>query len=140
MRPSRRGFDATQRDTLRCGPVGRGGVAGGAIPREACHDVSSLRTTTIFLTHAPRPLNARRIRNTLQPLSTDSMASSNSESEPHDFMHEELVRALSEQSFGISKYEVISSSPLKATANVALLESDIVTVSLTGRGFQVCSG
>ena len=52
-------------------------------------------------------------------------------------MHEELGRALSEQSFGTTSYEILSSSPLKATASVVLLESDTVLISLTGKGFQV---
>ena len=61
------------------------------------------------------------------------------ESEPHNFMHEELVRALSEQAFGITTYKVLESSPLKATASIVLLEDETILISLTGRGFQVCS-
>ena len=55
----------------------------------------------------------------------------------HAFVEEELVRALKEQSFGISSYQIVSTSPMKATARVALLEGEAVLVSLTGRGFQV---
>lgn len=68
------------------------------------------------------------------------MASPLQESQPHDFMQEELTRALSEQAFGITSYEVLSSSPLKAVARVVLLENDTILVSLTGRGYQVRCG
>lgn len=52
-------------------------------------------------------------------------------------MREELERALAEHSFAISSFEAMSSSPLKATARVVLLEGDAVVVSLTSRGYQV---
>ena len=58
-------------------------------------------------------------------------------SEPHAFVEEELVRALTEQSFGIASYEVVSTSPMKATALVVLLEGESILVSLTSRGYQV---
>lgn len=65
------------------------------------------------------------------------MASAMKQSEPHAFVHEELVRALKEQEFGITSYEIVSTSPLKAIARVELLEGESVLVSLTSRGFQV---
>ncbi|RPD62719.1 hypothetical protein L226DRAFT_568570 [Lentinus tigrinus ALCF2SS1-7] len=52
-------------------------------------------------------------------------------------MEEELKRALNEQAFGIMKYETVSSSPMKATARVVLIENDAILVSLTSRGFQL---
>ncbi|KAI0373710.1 hypothetical protein BV20DRAFT_1049653 [Pilatotrama ljubarskyi] len=61
------------------------------------------------------------------------------QSEPAAFAREELARALAEQSFGISSYELVSSSPLKAAARVVLLEGDAIVVSLTSRGFQLHS-
>ncbi len=64
--------------------------------------------------------------------------SSQEQSEPSSFMLEELERALAEQSFAISSFETTSSSPLKATARVVLLEGEVVLVSLTSRGYQVC--
>lgn len=65
------------------------------------------------------------------------MASVLQQSEPHAFVEEELVRALNEQSFGLSSYEIVSTSPLKASARVVLLEEEIIMVSLTSRGYQV---
>ncbi|EIW59379.1 uncharacterized protein TRAVEDRAFT_122660 [Trametes versicolor FP-101664 SS1] len=63
--------------------------------------------------------------------------SSQEQSAPSSFMREELERALAEHSFAISSFEAMSSSPLKATARVVLLEGDAVVVSLTSRGYQV---
>ncbi|OJT08154.1 hypothetical protein TRAPUB_950 [Trametes pubescens] len=65
--------------------------------------------------------------------------SSQEQSEPSSFMREELERALAEQSFAISSFETTSSSPLKATARVVLLEGEVVLVSLTSRGYQLHS-
>ena len=65
------------------------------------------------------------------------MTSTPEQSEPHAFVEEELVRALQEQSFGISSYQIVSTSPMKATARVVLLEDEAVLVSLTSRGYQV---
>ena len=54
------------------------------------------------------------------------------------FYHDELSRALSEQSFGLTRYEVMrQSSAHEATAVVTLLEETTVRVSLTIRGYQV---
>ncbi|KAI0669263.1 hypothetical protein C8Q78DRAFT_1042559 [Trametes maxima] len=64
---------------------------------------------------------------------------STQQSTPSAFVREELERALAEQSFGISGFEVTSSSPLKAAARVDLLEGDSVLISLTSRGFQLHS-
>ncbi|KAH9851509.1 hypothetical protein C2E23DRAFT_869223 [Lenzites betulinus] len=63
--------------------------------------------------------------------------SSQTQSAPRSFVREELERALVEQSFAISSFEISSSSPLKATARVVLLEEEAVVVSLTSRGYQV---
>ncbi|KAI0647789.1 hypothetical protein C8Q79DRAFT_924886 [Trametes meyenii] len=64
---------------------------------------------------------------------------STQQSSPSVFVREELERALTEQSFGISGFELTSSSPLKAAARVALLEGDSILISLTSRGFQLHS-
>ncbi|KAI0826787.1 hypothetical protein BC628DRAFT_1418857 [Trametes gibbosa] len=64
---------------------------------------------------------------------------SQQQSAPSSFMREELERALTEQSFGISSFEISSSSPLKTTARVVLLEGDAIVLSLTSRGFQLHS-
>ncbi|KAK7690366.1 hypothetical protein QCA50_007023 [Cerrena zonata] len=59
------------------------------------------------------------------------------QSHPSNFTHSELERALSEQSFGITSYEIISSSELEASARVVLLEGSVIVVSLTSRGYQI---
>ena len=66
------------------------------------------------------------------------MSSELQESHPHAFMEEELKRSLNEEAYGIAKYEMVSGSPLKATARVVLIENDVILVSLSGRGYQVC--
>ncbi|TBU23198.1 hypothetical protein BD309DRAFT_951956 [Dichomitus squalens] len=55
------------------------------------------------------------------------------------FAHDELERALKEQSFGITSFEIVSTTPLKAAASVVLLEGPTVLVSLSNRGFQLYS-
>ncbi|KAI9059275.1 hypothetical protein FKP32DRAFT_1596635 [Trametes sanguinea] len=61
------------------------------------------------------------------------------QSQPSSFTREELERALAENSYGISSFEIMSSSPLKATARVVLLEGEPVIVSLSSRGYQLHS-
>ena len=64
---------------------------------------------------------------------TDIMASPSS-----SFYYNELSRSLSEQSFGLSRYEVAGQySPHEATAVVTLLEGTTIRVSLNMRGYQV---
>ncbi|KAI5983488.1 hypothetical protein EDD15DRAFT_2178958 [Pisolithus albus] len=54
------------------------------------------------------------------------------------FYHNELRRALSEQTFGIARYEVATPvSPHEATAAVTVLEGPCISVTLTGRGYHV---
>lgn len=54
------------------------------------------------------------------------------------FYHNELNRALSEQSFGLTRYDVARQhSPHEATAVVTLLEGTNIRVSLNIRGYQV---
>ncbi len=57
---------------------------------------------------------------------------------PTTFAKTELERALSEQAFGISSYEVVSCTELEASAVVTLLEGKTVSISLTPRGYTVC--
>ncbi len=52
-------------------------------------------------------------------------------------MEDELKRALNELAYGITKYEMVSGSPMKATARVVIIENETFLVSLTSRGFQV---
>ena len=59
-------------------------------------------------------------------------------SKPPTFTQEELARALKEQSFGITTFEIVSTTPLKATASIVLLEGQTILVSLSSRGFHVC--
>ena len=51
----------------------------------------------------------------------------------------ELASALKENSFGLKGYQVIQETQLESVATVTLLEGDVVTVSLSRRGFEVCS-
>lgn len=68
------------------------------------------------------------------PQATANMASSSSSS----FYHNELSRALSEQSFGLTRYEVARQySAHEATALVTLLEGTNIRVSLDIRGYRV---
>ncbi|RDX50341.1 hypothetical protein OH76DRAFT_1402800 [Lentinus brumalis] len=67
------------------------------------------------------------------------MSTDNQQSQPHSFMEEELKRALNELAYGITKYEMVSGSPMKATARVVIIENETFLVSLTSRGFQLHS-
>jgi hypothetical protein len=54
------------------------------------------------------------------------------------FFSSELERALEEQSFGISAFELEdSTSSLESSALVTLLEGNVVTILLSSRGYQV---
>ena len=53
------------------------------------------------------------------------------------FYKEELVNALSEQSFGIASFSVGDSSSDQASASVVLLEKVKVDINVSARGFQV---
>ncbi|KAJ3480059.1 hypothetical protein NLI96_g8617 [Meripilus lineatus] len=57
--------------------------------------------------------------------------------DPTNFTTTELERAISEQSFGISGYELLASESTEreASALVTLLEGKQINVSLTPRGF-----
>ena len=55
---------------------------------------------------------------------------------PTTLVKTELERALSEQSFGISAYAIVSSTELEATAVVTLLEGRTLSVVLTPRGYE----
>lgn len=65
------------------------------------------------------------------------MTSSPTQTSP-SFFKDEFERALSEQAFGISKYEITSSSALDASATIELLEKSKLEVNLSIRGYQVC--
>jgi len=58
---------------------------------------------------------------------------------PATFPESELDQALSEQSFGITSYEIQSVSQLEAEARVVLLEGDSIRITLTSRGYEVVS-
>lgn len=64
------------------------------------------------------------------------MTSSPTQTSP-SFFKDEFERALSEHSFGLSSYNLISSSALDATAIIELLEKSKLEVTLTIRGYQV---
>ncbi|TFK52452.1 hypothetical protein OE88DRAFT_1405377 [Heliocybe sulcata] len=68
-----------------------------------------------------------------------SPASLTSMSPPTCFYRDELRKILSEQSFGISSFNITGHSAEDATASIRLLEDRSVTVVLTARGYQVAS-
>ncbi|KAI0074116.1 hypothetical protein K474DRAFT_1626401 [Panus rudis PR-1116 ss-1] len=57
--------------------------------------------------------------------------------DPSTFTASELERSLSEQSFGITSYEIISTSKAEAEARVVLLEGETITISLTCGGYRM---
>lgn len=57
------------------------------------------------------------------------------------FYYNELRRALSEQTFGIARYEVATPvNPHEATASVTILEGPCASVTLTSRGYHLSNG
>ncbi|KAA1467775.1 hypothetical protein DENSPDRAFT_832910 [Dentipellis sp. KUC8613] len=65
---------------------------------------------------------------------------SNSHSDPANrpsFFEVELKRALEEQSFGVTRAEVVNSSSLDATALITLLEGAVLEVVLFRGGYRV---
>ncbi|KZT23459.1 hypothetical protein NEOLEDRAFT_1096197 [Neolentinus lepideus HHB14362 ss-1] len=60
-------------------------------------------------------------------------------SQPPSFYRDELRKILSEQSFGVSSFDITGYSAEDATASIRLLEDRNVTVVLTARGYQVSS-
>lgn len=61
------------------------------------------------------------------------------ESSDPSFTQTELDQALAEQAYGLKGYKVTKRTPLESTAEVATLEGVTFDVSLTSRGYQVCS-
>ena len=53
------------------------------------------------------------------------------------FAQTELERALSEQTFGIESYKILSNDVLESTAEVVTLEGAKITLTLSTRGYQV---
>jgi hypothetical protein len=54
------------------------------------------------------------------------------------FYQTELSKALSEQAFGLARFDVCGgSSPHEATASVTLLEGRTIRITLTVRGYQL---
>lgn len=53
------------------------------------------------------------------------------------FTQTELERALSEQTFGIETYKILSNDVLESTAEVVTLEGAKITLTLSTRGYQV---
>lgn len=58
-------------------------------------------------------------------------------SSPSTFFKTELERALSEQTFGVTSYDLKSSTAYDASASVELLEQIRIDILLTRRGFRV---
>ncbi|KII90569.1 hypothetical protein PLICRDRAFT_173963 [Plicaturopsis crispa FD-325 SS-3] len=60
--------------------------------------------------------------------------------DPPTFPARELQRALSEQAFGITGFQMMpASTPLDASAYVTLLEGNVIKITLSARGYQVCA-
>lgn len=53
------------------------------------------------------------------------------------FYFTELNKALSEQAFGLARFDVQSSTPHEATASVTLLEGRAIRITLSARGYKV---
>ncbi|OJA17191.1 hypothetical protein AZE42_00176 [Rhizopogon vesiculosus] len=56
------------------------------------------------------------------------------------FYYTELNQALSEQAFGLGRFDVCSSTPHEATASVTLLEGRTIRIVLSARGYQLDGG
>jgi len=56
---------------------------------------------------------------------------------PSTFCTDELQRALTEQSFGITNFSISTSTSLRATAFVTLLEGHTITIALSTHGYSV---
>ena len=52
------------------------------------------------------------------------------------FAQAELERSLTEQNYGLKKFEITKKSLLESTAEVTTLEGDTVVITLTPRGYQ----
>ncbi|KAI0274956.1 hypothetical protein BC834DRAFT_850484 [Gloeopeniophorella convolvens] len=59
------------------------------------------------------------------------------EEEVAAFYRIELERALSEQSFGVERSEIVYSNEHEAGASVTLLEGEIITAVLSSAGYKV---
>jgi hypothetical protein len=56
---------------------------------------------------------------------------------PSSFYGDELLRALSEQSFGIKSFSTLASTELEATASMTILEGQTINIKLAMRGYSV---
>ncbi|KZS92894.1 hypothetical protein SISNIDRAFT_549931 [Sistotremastrum niveocremeum HHB9708] len=54
-----------------------------------------------------------------------------------DFYRDEMTRALSEQSYGISAYSISTSSRMDADAEVTILEGSKCTIHLNCNGYKL---
>ncbi|KAF8229691.1 hypothetical protein L208DRAFT_1285518 [Tricholoma matsutake] len=60
---------------------------------------------------------------------------------PSSFFGDELLRALTEESFGIKAFSTIATTQLQATASVTLLEGQTIHIKLETRGYSIeCIG
>ena len=88
------------------------------------------------------PCCMTRLYNRISPKDSkwrrNPQATANMTSLPPSFYHNELNRALSEQSFALTRYEVTRQHSVhEATALVTLLEGTNIRVSLNTRGYRV---
>lgn len=54
-----------------------------------------------------------------------------------EFYQRELAQALNEQTFGISRSEIIQCNENEAEANITLLEGNTINVALSSAGYKV---
>ena len=56
---------------------------------------------------------------------------------PFSFYGDELLRTLTEQSFGIKTFYTLATTQLQATSSVTLLEGQKIIIKLERRGYSV---
>lgn len=104
---------------------------GGLLVLCSLHD--RIMTAPCWMTRLYNRISTNDSKWRRNPQVTANMVSSSS-----SFYHNELSRALSEQSFGLTQYEVTRQySAHQATALVTLLEGTNIRVTLNTRGYQV---
>lgn len=84
--------------------------------------------------HALHSVKVSRV-NLLMPITDHSECVR--QAHPSSFFGDELLRALTEESFGIKAFSTIATTQLQATASVTLLEGQTIHIKLETRGYSV---
>lgn len=96
---------------------------------------------TLYTIIAPLMFSRRWMSTIYKRVSSRRWRPSSKSNHMASFFYNELRRALSEQTFGIARYEVATPvSAYEATASVTVLEGSCVSVTLTGRGYHLSNG